>query len=98
MDIITKEVTRLESILTEILNYAKEAPLLLEQCDVNSLLDEMTLSHFLRQGLVRRHKDRRGQYDQSTFQLALCDVQQIKQVFINLLMNSFEAMKRKRDR
>ena len=41
VEIITKEVARLEAILTEILNYVKETPLLFELCDINNLLDEI---------------------------------------------------------
>ena len=92
IEIITKEVARLEAILTEILNYVKEAPLLFELCNINELLDEVLY-------LLTSDKDWEGititkHYDRN-LQPALCDVQQIKQVFINILMNSFEAMQGK---
>lgn len=92
IEIITKEVARLESILTEVLNYVKETPLLFELCNINELLDEVLY-------LLSSDKG----WDEITITKAydpelpptLCDVQQIKQVFINILMNSFEAMKGK---
>jgi signal transduction histidine kinase len=89
VEIITKEVTRLESILTEILNYVKEAPLLFEPCDINGLLDEIVylLSSDKGWSAVQIVK----QYGPD-LPPVFCDVQQIKQVFINVLMNSFEAM------
>jgi signal transduction histidine kinase len=92
VEIITKEVTRLESILTEILNYVKEAPLLFERCDVNALLEEIVYLLSSDKGwsavqIVKRYAP--------DLPPALCDVQQIKQVFINMLMNSFEAMRGK---
>lgn len=92
IDIITKEVARLESILTEILNYVKETPLLFELCDINDLLDEilyLLTSDTGWDGITITKK-----YDRDLTP-TLCDVQQIKQVFINILMNSFEAMKGK---
>ena len=89
VEIITKEVTRLEAILTEILNYVKETSLLFEKCEVNSLLDEIIylLSSDKGWAAIKIAK----QYEPD-LPLAFCDVQQIKQVFINMLMNSFEAM------
>ena len=92
IEIITKEVARLESILTEILNYVKETPLLFELCDINELLDEILY-------LLSSDKGWEGititkEYDRN-LSPTLCDVQQIKQAFINILMNSFEAMQGK---
>jgi signal transduction histidine kinase len=92
IEIITKEVARLESLLTEILNYVKEAPLLLELCDLNALLDEVVylLTSDKAWDAIRVARE----YDR-TLPATLCDVQQIKQVFINILINSFEAMQGK---
>ena len=92
IEIITKEVARLESILTEILNYVKETPLLFELCDINELLDEILY-------LLSSDRGWEGititkEYDRN-LSATLCDVQQIKQAFINILMNSFEAMQGK---
>lgn len=89
VDIITKEVARLETILNEILNYVKESPLLFELCNINSLLDELLYllasdKSWSRVKIVKK-------YDPH-LPFALCDVQQIKQAFINILANSFEAM------
>ena len=77
------------SILNEILNYVKEAPLLFELCDINNLLDE--LLYLLASDKSWAHIKIIKKYDPH-LPFALCDVQQIKQVFINILMNSFEAM------
>jgi signal transduction histidine kinase len=92
VDIITKEVARLESILTDILNYVKETPLLFELCDVNNLLDEVLY-------LLTSDKSWSDVRIIKTYVKdlppTLCDVQQIKQVFINILLNSFEAMQGK---
>ena len=89
VNIITKEVARLESILNEILNYVKEAPILFELCDINNLLDE--LLYLLASDKSWVHIKIIKKYDPHLL-FARGDVQQIKQVFINILMNSFEAM------
>ncbi|MGD0232271.1 MAG: ATP-binding protein [Syntrophorhabdales bacterium] len=89
VDIITREVARLESILADILNYVKETPLLFELCDINNLLDEVLY-------LLTSDKSWSDIKIEKTYgkglPLTRCDVQQIKQAFINILLNSFEAM------
>lgn len=89
IDIILKEVVRLESILTEILSYVKETPLLLETCDINALLDE--LLYLLASDKTWENMQIVKQYAE-TSPTIICDVQQIKQVLINILMNAFDAM------
>ncbi len=89
MDIIIAEVARLESILNEILNYVKDTALLLQPCNLNSLLDEilylLTSDKVWEQIRVVRNYD-------TQLPAITCDVQQIKQVFINIILNAFQAM------
>lgn len=89
IDIILKEVSRLEKILNEILNYVKESPSISETCTINDFLDEIlyllsTDTSWEQINIVKK------------FDTALpsipCDSQQLKQVFINIFMNAFEAM------
>jgi signal transduction histidine kinase len=89
IDIILKEVSRLEKILNEILNYVKESPSISETCIINDFLDEIlyllsTDTSWEQVNIVK------------TFDTGLppipCDSQQLKQVFINILMNAYEAM------
>ncbi|MDR2018145.1 MAG: hypothetical protein LBQ00_04630 [Syntrophobacterales bacterium] len=89
VDIIIKEVTRLESILKEILSYVKKTPVMTGTCDINSTLDE-ALSLFISDSSwkdVTIEKNYREPLPSIT-----CDSQQIKQVLINILINAFEAM------
>jgi signal transduction histidine kinase len=92
VDIILKEVVRLESILTEILSYVKETPLLLETCDINALLDE--LLYLLASDKTWENIRIVKEYNESSPTI-ICDVQQIKQVLINILINAFDAMNSK---
>jgi signal transduction histidine kinase len=89
IDIITKEVAHLEALLTEILSYVKESPLLFEHCDLNTLIDEIlylvSSDKTWRDIYVAKHYDKMAPP-------ILCDVQQMKHVFLNILNNAFEAM------
>ena len=89
VDIIIKEVTRLEAILNEILSYVKETPVMTGTCDINNTFEEV-LSLFTPDSAwkdVEVEKRYREPLPSIT-----CDSQQIKQVFINILINAFEAM------
>jgi signal transduction histidine kinase len=89
IDIIMKEVTRLEAILNEILSYVKEGPVIAGLCDINSCIEEI-LSLFLPDSAWKDIKIAKH-YDYHAAAVT-CDSQQIKQVFINILINAFEAM------
>lgn len=89
VEIILKEVTRLEAILNEILSYVKETPVLTGRCDINTSLDEV-LSLFTPDSTWRDIKiDKK--YGENLPPI-ICDSQQIKQVLINIMINAFEAM------
>jgi len=88
-NIIVSEVARLESILNDVLNYVKEPPLSLEECNINACIEDI-LYLFTSDGSWERVKITKD-LDPS-LPLILCDVQQMKQVFINMILNSFEAM------
>ncbi len=89
IDIILKEVTRLEAILNEILHYVKEGQPLEESCGLKDFLEEILyiITSDPSWESVEIIKD----YDRDLEPIQ-CDSQQLKQVFINLFMNAFEAM------
>ena len=89
INIILKEVERLETILNEILNYVKESPTIAETCNINDFLDEILylLSTDTSWERVNIAKD----FDAMLPPIP-CDSQQLKQVFINIFMNAHEAM------
>ncbi len=89
IDIILKEVARLEAILNEILSYVKENPFISETCNINDFLDEIL--YLLSTDTSWEHIDVIKHFD-TTLPLIRCDSEQLRQVFINILMNASEAM------
>ena len=89
IEIIIGEVSRLEAILNEILDYVKDAPLLLEPCSVDNLLDEIL---YLLASDKAWERVRIVKNYQAGAPSVVCDVHQIKQVFINIILNAFQAM------
>jgi signal transduction histidine kinase len=89
IDIILKEVTRLEAILNEVLNYIKESPLVTETCNINDYLDEVL--YLLTSDTAWEEITIVRAFDPS-LQPIDCDSQQLKQVLINIFINAYEAM------
>ena len=89
VDIILKEVNRLEAILNEILSYVKEGPVMTGTCDINVALEEV-LSLFTPDSSWKDMNIEK-KYGEPLPSI-VCDSQQIKQVLINILINAFEAM------
>ena len=86
--VVGREVEHINLIVQHLLNFAKPSPPKLVPLDARQLLDE-TLE-LLGSELVRRHVEVARQYDRS--EQILGDPQQLKQVFLNLLLNSLDAM------
>lgn len=90
IDIILKEVARLEGILNEILDYVRDNPTQAETCRLNSCIDEIL--YLLTSDPAWVQVDVVKEYDDALPPIK-CDEQQIKQVFINILMNAYEAVR-----
>lgn len=89
VEIILKEVARLEAILDEILNYVRESPMVFKECRISDFVDELVFLFTSDQAwegieIVR-------EYDHSVPAVP-CDDQQIKQVLMNILINAYDAM------
>lgn len=92
IDIIVREVARLEAILNEVLDYAREVPLRNETCRINEYVNEI-LYLFSSDATWSRIAIERDLDNE--LPTVMCDVQQMRQVFINILVNAAEAMKGK---
>ncbi len=86
--IVGGEVERINLIVQQLLEFAKPAPPKLVPMEITVLLDETLelLGGELTQHQVSVNKDYRG------LSTILGDRQQLKQVFLNLLLNSLQAM------
>ena len=89
LEVIIREVNRLERITSQILDYSKEIKLNLEPVDLRETLDEaleMVEARMAQQNIeiVRRYDERPCE--------VLADTRRMKQVVLNLLDNAIEAM------
>jgi signal transduction histidine kinase len=87
--IVGGEVERINLIVQQLLEFARPVPPKLEPIDVSRLIDE-TLD-LLANDLVRQHVGIHRDYGARTSRV-LGDQQQLKQVFLNLFLNSLQAM------
>ena len=88
-DIITSEITRMEQILSEMLLLAKPQAARFMPCDIRVLLAHVTT--LIEMQAVINRVEFATEYESGIPNLE-CDENQMKQVFINLLKNSVEAM------
>jgi len=86
--IVTHEVDKIDHIVHQLLDFAKPAPPKLEAVQTSRLLDE-TLDFLSNDCLKRRIAVERRYGSEVTIQ---GDSQQLRQVFLNLFLNSLEAM------
>ncbi|QWV93286.1 GAF domain-containing protein [Geomonas oryzisoli] len=88
-DLIVREVVRLEGILSEILLFSKKTTICYTRCNIVDIVNEtlaMTAPTVEEKQIEISTKFPRQR------QLLLGDCQQLKQVFINIIQNSIEAM------
>lgn len=88
--LIMKETNRLNDIINGLLEYVKPRKLALEGVNISEILDEVIF-------LVKSSKDFKKdvlikQEGQDEPLIVVCDPQQMKQVFFNLLINAVEAV------
>jgi len=86
--IVTQEVDKIDRIVRELLDFAKPAPPQLQPVQVSHLLDE-TLD-FLNSETLKHRVEVERSYDANGSIHG--DPQQLRQVFLNLFLNSLEAM------
>jgi signal transduction histidine kinase len=91
MQLIATESTRLNRFVTDLLNYSRERDIVLESVDLDDNLAELceTLTHD-----PRRQPSHRVRFEPAGHVgLIRADREQMRQVWLNLSVNAFEAMK-----
>ncbi|MBI4834691.1 MAG: PAS-domain containing protein [Planctomycetes bacterium] len=87
MDIIIKETKRLNQIITEFIDFARERPVCFQYCNIGQIVDEVAilLEHKETAKPVKIQKEIKGKI------FCSADSEQLKQVLINLGLNALEA-------
>jgi len=88
-EIIAKEVTRLEVLLTDILNYTRPRPLLRKWVSLPNFITD--IHHMIGEGLEERQIVCHLNVEENLPETSI-DPDQFKQVLINLLKNAYQAM------
>jgi signal transduction histidine kinase len=88
-ELISEEITRLDGIVRDFLEFAKPHPLALQRCNVRLLLGKTIelLAYKLQATGVTVQCDNDGAVPE-----VLADPQQLKQVFVNVVNNAIEAL------
>lgn len=87
--ILLQEVNRLEEVLNNFLKYAGNYVLNLQEHNLNNLLDEVL--EFFMSDLIKQ-KIRLLKYYDDSLPLMMLDNNLIKQAFLNIIKNAYEAM------
>ena len=89
VEVLHREVERLNDVLNDYLRFARGRPLDREPTDLNDVLDE--LLEFVRPEALRRGVELRHRFS-GDLPRSLLDANLLKQAFLNLIINAFEAM------
>ena len=89
LDIVASEIERLDELVRNFLLIARPRTLKLSRCKVNSILEEVLLSQEERAKKQGIHILKKLHPDVDSCQ---ADQDQLKQVFLNIVINAFEAM------
>ena len=89
LNILLKEVARLNKVITDFLNYARPALPNLIETDINQLISETVL--ILSPQVAKKGVELKTELDKNLSRIK-ADPSQLKQAFINLILNSLEAI------
>jgi signal transduction histidine kinase len=89
LNIILREVGRLEGILNDVLTYAKDIPFKRTVLNITDVISEIV--NLFRSDPLWEKVDIEEDYERD-IPPVYCDPEQMKQVFINILVNAYEAM------
>ena len=86
---VISEIWRIDSLVENFLNYARPPELVPYPHDINEVLDEVVATH---QGTAQERGVRIDTLYRNGELPVSVDVNQIKQVFLNIMLNAFDAM------
>ena len=86
---VISEIWRIDSLVENFLNYARPPELVPYPHDINEVLDEVVATH---QGTAQERGVRIDTRYRDGELTVSVDVNQIKQVFLNIMLNAFDAM------
>ena len=89
LEIIEQEVARLNELTTGFLGYSKPAPLKLKPCDINAIV--RSTADLVRQEATDRNIELVVLTDDHATPVG-CDISQLKQALLNLLVNAMDAV------
>ncbi|MCP3103902.1 ATP-binding protein [Myxococcus sp. K15C18031901] len=91
LEVLQSEVTRMQGILEEFLNFSRPlVPLSISEVDIGALCDQALVLH---EGVAAEHVVRLVRVGELPV-LARCDPRKVKQVLMNLLLNAIDASPR----
>jgi len=88
-NIVPKEIDKISSIINQLLDYSKADEVSMKSCEIHCILDYV-LDLYNNEFLRKHIKVRKLYNTRST--IIICDENQLKQVFINIVLNGIEAM------
>lgn len=89
--IVSSEVNKIDTIVSQLLDFAKPRPLELKESNIKDLIDEIL--EFLNNDLIKYRIQVVKNYNITP--LLKIDPMQMKQVFLNVILNAIDAMKEK---
>ncbi|MCX7918854.1 MAG: cache domain-containing protein [bacterium] len=85
----SRELTRLNNVLNELLDFARPHPLSFQKVQVNSILNRII--YLVQEQAKKTQVNLVAQFDYS-LPMIMADEQKLEQVFLNIVLNAIEAM------
>ncbi|OGW75483.1 MAG: hypothetical protein A2Z72_01580 [Omnitrophica bacterium RBG_13_46_9] len=87
--IVPKEIDKITNIINQLLDYSKTDRTSQKECDIHCILDYVL--DLYSNEFIQKHIKLRKSYNSQSPKI-ICDENQLKQAFINIVLNSIEAM------
>ena len=88
-NIVPKEIDKITNIINQLLDYSRTEKVSQKECDIHHILEYVL--DLYNSAFLNKHIKLQKEYN-SKFSRIICDENQLKQVFINIILNSIESM------